>query len=224
MYAAESKTLNCSAPGCERGARSKGLCGAHYQRVRTYGTLDLPARKPNEQTKCSVEDCSNNARTINGSLCEMHYGRRRRNGDFRSPAYGRVALTSHGYRVIYDPTHEIAPASGVLYEHRAVLFGAIGEGPHACRWCDRLVVWRGKGRGKLVVDHLDGVKTNNDPSNLLPSCAQCNSTRGLFQKWAMDHKDDPFLRAVFAGSQESGKDGDGYPIEGMHQSGAPSGR
>jgi hypothetical protein len=54
-----------------------------------------------------------------------------------------------------------------------------------------------KGSRKLVVDHLDGIKTNNDLSNLVPSCHRCNSTRGLFQRWVMEHKDDPFLADLF---------------------------
>jgi hypothetical protein len=37
-------------------------------------------------------------------------------------------------------------------------------------------------RGSLVVDHLDGNKTNNHLENLVPSCHRCNCSRSRFNR------------------------------------------
>lgn len=34
--------LSCSAPNCERPHGAKGYCNTHYNRMRTYGSLDKP--------------------------------------------------------------------------------------------------------------------------------------------------------------------------------------
>jgi hypothetical protein len=83
----------------------------------------------------------------------------------------------------YD--HPLA-VGGRIYEHRKVLYDKIGPGPHLCHWrCGRLVNWGGtKG---LHTDHVDGVRTNNDPDNLVPACPSCNKLRakaGNPLKWA----------------------------------------
>lgn len=81
--------------------------------------------------------------------------------------------TSNGYVMTRDRSHPIAPSSGAIYEHRAVLFDVIGLGPHRCNWCHAPINW---GAG-LEVDHLDHVRDNNTPSNLVASCHGCNVRR-----------------------------------------------
>lgn len=183
----------CDAANCSRRPRvrfeGQALCGMHEQRVRRLGVCDLPDRPMPEWATCSVGGCCAVSRTAGGDLCETHYYRRRRTGttDDRPAAGTRVAV--HGYAYRHDPSHELAPASGIVYEHRRVLFDAIGYGPHPCRWCGRPVDWRaGKrtARGALVVDHVDGDKSNNDLSNLVPSCHGCNCTRGFASRWRAD--------------------------------------
>jgi hypothetical protein len=36
-------SATCTAPGCERPNYSRGLCTRDYQRMRNFGTTDLPA-------------------------------------------------------------------------------------------------------------------------------------------------------------------------------------
>lgn len=93
--------------------------------------------------------------------------------------------------------HPLASQNTYLYEHRKVLYDRIGAGPHCCHWCGCEVVWRARGKKKLVADHLDNDKLNNHPDNLVPSCHACNGTRGMFMAWVIKHRDDPFLRALF---------------------------
>jgi hypothetical protein len=69
-------------------------------------------------------------------------------------------------------------------EHRVILYGKIGPGPHPCHWCGRMVDWRltpiRKGTpttNDLVVDHVDANRYNNAPENLVPACNHCNVSR-----------------------------------------------
>lgn len=36
----------CTAPGCDRPVKAKGLCVTCYSRVRSWGSLEPPARDP----------------------------------------------------------------------------------------------------------------------------------------------------------------------------------
>ena len=84
------------------------------------------------------------------------------------------------YHYVRLPGHPLAGVDDRVSTHRRVLYDTIGPGPHACRWCGRVVEWRKDGLtpGALVPDHLDGDGRNNDPSNLVPSCQPCNMRRG----------------------------------------------
>lgn len=197
LFKAESRAKQCSVIGCERGARNLGVCGKHYQRMRAHGSYVLPARPERQWAFCSIEGCDKPSRTVAGLLCEMHYGRRRRNGNFNAPVWGKWSVTGHGYVMRYDPPHPAASRGGYVYQHRAVLLDAIGPGEHPCHWCGSTIEWGAKGKRKLVVDHLDGNKQHNARSNLVASCHRCNASRGLFQWWVMQHRDDPFLWSLY---------------------------
>lgn len=201
QFKAESATVSCSVEGCLRGVRAKGMCGKHYQRFRTHGAIDNPPKALPPWRVCSIKSCDQPSRTRNGGTCEKHYARYRRTGKYDAPVFGAWAETQHGYVARLDRDHPAAAPSGYVYQHRAVLFDAIGAGSHKCHWCGREVAWRAEGSRKLVVDHLDGDKKRNEPGNLVPSCHRCNSTRGLFQRWVTEHRDDPFLWALYEASR-----------------------
>lgn len=191
----------CAADGCKAFTRAKGLCGKHYQRFRTHGTLEKLERSLLPWRQCTIKGCAKPSRTRRGGTCEAHYARYRRNSNYDPPVYGRWSVNGDGYMMRLDRTHPVAAKSGYLFQHRAVLFDAIGYGPHQCHWCGSPVDWRSPSPRKLVVDHLDGCKINNEVQNLVPSCHRCNSTRGLFQHWVLKHQDDPFLWALYEASR-----------------------
>lgn len=82
----------CSVQGCERNAHwkshgAKGMCSAHYQRVRIHGDVDANFKTKPDFIACSVEGCSRNAKTNKGGrngMCEMHWKRVKKHGD---PSY-----------------------------------------------------------------------------------------------------------------------------------------
>lgn len=90
-----------------------------------------------------------------------------------------------GYILAHIPGHPLAVnAAGDVLEHRAVLYDAIGPGPHPCEWCGAALDWylrlsRNGPRPKdaLTVDHLDNNTRNNARENLVPACHACNIRR-----------------------------------------------
>lgn len=130
---------------------------------------------------CTVPGCDKPARSRKAKLCPMHYHRWYRHGDVHRVAHktGITASKGRRYRSRYLPDHPLAGKNGNVYEHRAVLYDKLGQGPHPCHWCDTELDWLPKGTpGALQVDHLNGIGDDNRPENLVPSCASCNTARG----------------------------------------------
>ena len=117
----------------------------------------------------------------------MHISRKKRWGHYGpaeavTAAQGEGVIVVNGYRRLWDPLHPLAMKGGYVPQHRAVLYALIGPGEHECHWCGVSVAWGTTGmkacyKGVLVVDHVDGDKSNNGGSNLVPSCSACNINR-----------------------------------------------
>jgi hypothetical protein len=60
---------------------------------------------------------------------------------------------------------------------RFILYEKIGPGIHPCHWCGKLLTWGGRGPTSIQTDHIDAVKSHNDPSNLVAACKRCNNMR-----------------------------------------------
>ena len=72
----------CSVPGCVRPkGRAKGLCGAHYARLRNDGDVqaDKPLREYHTSDTCAVDDCVKPP--ASKGYCGAHYKRFITHGD-----------------------------------------------------------------------------------------------------------------------------------------------
>jgi hypothetical protein len=100
------KNNKCSIDGCDNFIRAKGLCGKHYERVRTHGNpyVDLRSGKKAPFVKCKVEDCKSEAIHKSQMLCNLHWQRWNRHGNTDSKInYGsRVHIHEQGYIMIWQ--------------------------------------------------------------------------------------------------------------------------
>lgn len=173
---AATMTSACAVDDCDRAPYVRGWCTKHYQRWRTHGdpATNLLTPKP-----CTVDTCQVRARRR--GMCHKHYQRWYRHGDTSAGEgrYGNGWPASDGYIMTAKTGHVLARAKGQVGMHRLVLFGQIGYGPHLCHWCGTYIHWAHHLRSDaLVVDHRDGDKQHNTPTNLVPSCPGCNTRRG----------------------------------------------
>jgi hypothetical protein len=124
---------------------------------------------------CIVDGCGAHVRSIGTPYCEMHYMRLRRNGVFERLVPSDKRGHTHGYVLLYLPTHPLRQLSSpYVFEHRAVFYSTYGEGPFSCHWCGVVVTWT-----TMHVDHLNDVRNDNRVENLVPSCPICNQRRGI---------------------------------------------
>jgi 5-methylcytosine-specific restriction endonuclease McrA len=127
------------------------------------------------------DGCENAPRTGSAELCPKHYHRWYRHGSTDLATTEINVSVSHGrrYRLKEIPSHPLAGRNGKVYEHRMVLYDAIGPGPHPCYWCGVTLDWLpGSTPGAIEVDHLNAISDDNRIDNLVPACRNCNSGRG----------------------------------------------
>jgi hypothetical protein len=114
----------CAVEGCERDAKSRGWCHAHYQRWRSHGDVraDLPLRAAGV---CEVADCDR--RRFARGHCSTHYRRLMTTGDARPEDPIRIVngqgWESHGYWIVPVPPSERWLTGGErrMAEHRLVM-------------------------------------------------------------------------------------------------------
>ncbi len=167
----------CTIDGCEKEQRARGWCVTHYWRWSQHGDPTRTVRVKGSPT-CEAPGC-NTATPKNAKHCEMHRARLARSGSFDLLARDRYRQPS-GYWHVKRPGHPLASEKGWVREHRVVLYETIGPGEHPCHWCGVQVSFSKpypQHLDGLVVDHLDEDTSNNDPANLVPSCAVCNLGR-----------------------------------------------
>lgn len=177
----------CSIGDCERPSLKPGSrwCWMHYQRNRKYGSPIVPGvperqRGANRGLSCSLDNCGRPAAAR--GWCQRHYSRWRRTGSFEvADPNDYRKVTKAGYVEIRRAGHPLSRVrTGVVMEHRFVLYEAIGPGTHPCNWCAKPVTWDVRKPGHpdfLTVDHLNWDPADNRLENLVPSCLSCNQRR-----------------------------------------------
>lgn len=137
----------CSVDDCTRTAKTKGMCGLHYQ--RSIKGQDLHAPVPEGYAECSLEGCGEPHHA--GGHCATHYFRHQRTGEVGSvekkkqpnqgktcggPECERAAVSkgfcaSHYYQFTHDlplmPIRDFKPKGGPC-EVEACTRKAVSEG------------------------------------------------------------------------------------------------
>lgn len=133
---------------------------------------------------CCVDGCDRDVMYVADQLCQMHYFRRMRNGDFvlkRDKKLAELGYTRkyrytmpgiRPYQHIYEPTCPLAGKSGYVSEHRFIVYQDFGETLPPCELCGKELTWE-----TCHIDHIDNDPTNNRRENLRPLCRVCNTTR-----------------------------------------------
>ena len=108
----------------------KGLCPAHYQRLRKGISLEDPLQGQYKNELCEVIDCGKPRFCY--QFCKNHYRKYKTWGDASAGKVKGIysknkTLTKHGYVSWYDPESIHANSHGRVYEHRHVMGEAIGR-------------------------------------------------------------------------------------------------
>ena len=113
-------------------------------------------------------------------MCSKHYFRKYRGQPLETEATRERRYHSKGYILVAAAGHPVASrVNGYAYEHRKIFYDAYPAGPFACHYCEDELVWdtQPSETNRVLISHLDNDKTNNDLTNLVPSCLVCSRAR-----------------------------------------------
>lgn len=152
-------------------------CNEPREEDRTYCT-DCRKQKTRDyylKNKARISEQAKEYRAANPEKVAEAQRRWRENNE------GHTYLeTTSGYVNYIGYEHPATNASGVTNEHRIILWDKL-EGANAdCHWCDKPLFWwkiYPQHGDALVVDHLNNIKDDNRPENLVPACGHCNLNR-----------------------------------------------
>ena len=96
--------VKCNFEDCEREAKTKGLCRAHYSQQRRGVTLHA-IREPTVPATCSFEGCERPTRGT-GPLCDSHRRQRNRGRPLTPLAHSRRETYRSPVPFPADPARE----------------------------------------------------------------------------------------------------------------------
>lgn len=134
---------------------------------------------------CTVPDCTKPRRSKSAKWCAMHYHRWYRHGSVDKVATASgIGAPKSKYRTRGCAGHPLADKQGRTWEHRLVLFDLLGGADAPCHYCGLKLRWFAHRSEKdaMQVDHLNRVRDDNRPENLVPACRKCNVRRGMLER------------------------------------------
>jgi hypothetical protein len=181
-------TFDCSLIGA---GRKRKYCSAKCR--ESHRSVRMKERDSDGNTDpCANPNCGNRASFKSGKkLCRACYLCHLRTGRQRIPGDGTY-FTSDGYRMVRAVGHPLARKAGYIPQHRKVAYEAHGAVCPSCFWCGISLAW-----ATAAIDHLNEIKTDNRPINLVVSCHQCNRARGAMLPFLQRMRDEAV--ALFLG-------------------------
>ena len=193
----------CKFEGCGKPVNALGLCAGHYQQ-KVAGKELKPLRSKGkvhpwigDHKVCS--GCGENKHRddyYKGNTARCKVCTNKQNAEWKAKNnYDNGAKTrewiaknegltytdkSTGYVVYFGFNHPAANKSGVTRYHRIVLWDKLNGQNAYCHWgCGTFLYWEKsypEHKDALVTDHLNGIRDDNRPENLVPCCNKCNGT------------------------------------------------
>lgn len=205
----EMRTKVC--PECEMSfsyemglGNDRIICGS--KRCRNKRTVRLRKLRIPRLKVCKNPKCDSPADRVTAGLCNTCYFRVRRNGHFGKMR--RRTSDPKSYLQTRDRQHPLARQSdGMLYEHRRVAYEKHGPECGDCYWCGVRLDW-----STAKVDHVNAVKSDNRPDNLVLACESCNVQRAAmlsFCKRALSERVEEMIDAARKCNRTNGMEGEG---------------
>lgn len=166
-------------PCIECGATMKKVgIGAGRWKLKKFcsaacGFKHLARRHRPPLPACSVSGCPRTVRSSGATMCERHYFQMRRNGYVGPMQRDERIGHSSGYQLLMAPDHALRTEhsnSPRVYEHRAMMFSEVGDGPICCADCGKEMRWKD---GDSCVCRTNGDPSENQIGALEIRCRSC---------------------------------------------------
>lgn len=165
----------CSIDGCEKPAKGRGWCGAHWLRWRKYGdplgAAPLPPQCRPQHVGCKVDDCDEKHHSF--GFCSMHAARFKKWGD-----PNKVGPRTPGRNRVNSPKYTTV--------HRRLLRDVGSASEHACVDCGGTAKewsYDGLDAGELTEGTL---RYSIDPAHYVPRCVPCHRAHDAEHRTEVD--------------------------------------